>query len=719
MSLPTKLSLLLLFLLSNFSLTTNAQSTSDSAQELATIKTGNFVGIERAFSRLRFDRPVALTGAGDGSGRIFVVEQAGVVRWFQTRDESPTNNVFLDISKWVSRRGNEEGLIGFAFHPQFSKNGYVFCHYSSERDRVGKKGIAPNIVSRFRVAADGNSVDLASEKILMKIPQPYNNHNGGAMLFGKDGYLYLSLGDGGFRDDPQGNGQKLTSLLGSILRIDIDNTSADLPYAIPEDNPFIDRDDARGEIFALGLRNVWRFSFDRKTGELWAADVGQNRIEEVNIIEKGGNYGWNRYEANDDFKQDTELAIEGHAKPVAHYGHEWGGSITGGYVYRGKRFPQLDGGYFFGDYMTGNLWRTVKTESGEYQTELVRRTGRSIASFGEDDDGELFLLSFDGGIYRIVPTAKPENTFKDWPEKLSETGLFASMENKFTGDHLIPYEVNAPFWSDKAEKSRYFILPEGKQLGYRGQGTWEVPVGATIVKNFRVQFGRKMKMFETRLIKRTSDGWAAATYVWDKQEKDATLLPDGKQFEYWDFGGVHSWHAPSASECAKCHVDAAGFVLGMTTAQLNRPAGEEGENQILKWAKSGYVSLPAELDLASAPRFCSPMDKSVDLETRARVWMDVNCAMCHQPNGPGNANIDLRYTTSLDKSKIIGVPPTQGHLNIPNAQLVAPGNPEQSLMLFRIQTLGEGRMPSVGSNQVDKEGAKLMADWIRSLKPEQ
>ncbi len=645
------------------------------------------------------------------------MEQSGVVRWFSKLDEAPTSNIFLDISQRVSRRGNEEGLIGFAFHPNFVENGFVFCHYSSDRDRQGDKGIAPNIVSRFRISADKNVVDVDSEKILMKIEQPYANHNGGAMAFGKDGYLYLSLGDGGFRDDPEGNGQNLSTLLGSILRIDVDRESDGKPYSIPADNPFVDTPDARPEIFALGLRNVWRFSIDRETGELWAADVGQNRIEEVNIIKKGGNYGWNRYEANDDFKTDTDLAIEGHAKPVAFYGHEWGGSITGGNVYRGQQFPQLDGSYFFGDYMTGNLWRTRKNEQGDYETELVRRTGRSIASFGEDDEGELYLLSFDGGIYRIIPTAEPENTFDDWPAKLSETGLFASIRDQRVAEHLIPYEVNAPFWSDNAEKSRFFILPDGEQLGYRNDGSWEVPVGATIVKNFRGQSGRNKKMFETRLIKRTPEGWEAATYVWDNQQSDAELLPNGKQFEFWDRTGIHSWHAPSASECASCHVDAAGYVLGLNTAQLNRSSSETETNQILEWAKKGYVSLPDNLDLAQAPKFCSPSDESCDLETRARIWLDVNCAMCHQPKGPGNANIDLRFATPLENTKTIGLPPAQGHLGIIDAQLIAPGDPERSLMLHRIETLSEGRMPSIGSNQIDEQGVQLLKAWIKSMKP--
>ena len=682
---------------------------------------GHHVGIERAYSQLRFDRPVGLTGAGDGSGRIFVVEQAGVVRWFNQNEEKPTSGVFLDISERVSRRGNEEGLIGFAFHPDFKNNGYVFCHYSSDKDRTGKNQIASNIIARFKISKDPNVVDHSSEKILLTAPQPFANHNGGALEFGPDGYLYFSLGDGGFKDDPLGNGQNIGTMLGAINRINPDAESESKPYSIPADNPFINTPAAAPELFAMGLRNVWRFSFDRKTGELWAADVGQNLIEEVNIVVRGGNYGWNRYEANDDFAKQTQLATERHDKPIAWYGHEWGGSITGGHVYRGKKFPELDGSYFFGDYMTGNMWRTRKNESNEYTTELARRTGRSIASFGEDDEGELFLLSFDGGIYRIVPTENPEDTFKDWPSKLAETGLFANMEKQVPADNLIAYEVNAPFWSDNAKKERFLLLPKGESLVYRNEGSWTIPVGTTIVKNFFLEMGAKKRKrtVETRLIKRTSGGWESATYVWNRQATEAELLTGGKQFEYASLQGTQSWHAPSSSECAACHVDAAGYVLGLNTAQLNRESN--GSNQITRWARQGLLKMPAESDLSEpdlskASRFCSPFNTNADLETRARVYLDVNCAMCHQPNGSGNANIDLRYATDLESTKTIDIKPTQGDLGIVDARLISPGHPERSLMLQRIETKTVGRMPNIGSNRVDQTGADLLREWIKSLK---
>ncbi|MEM8709550.1 MAG: PQQ-dependent sugar dehydrogenase, partial [Planctomycetota bacterium] len=651
---------------------------------------------------------------GDGSGRVFVVEQNGVIRVFEDRDDVQTSKVFLDISEHVSRRGNEEGLLGLAFHPEYESNGRVFVHFSSARD-ADDKGVARNAISSFTVSAeDPDQLDPESEEILLLQRQPYRNHNGGDIAFGPDGMLYASLGDGGAANDPEGNGQKLSSMLGSIIRIDVDQESEGKRYAIPADNPFVDVKGARGEIYALGLRNVWRFSFDRATGDLYAADVGQNEIEEVDIIVSGGNYGWNRYEADADFRDDTVLAPGKLTAPIATYPHSEGLSITGGYVYRGDAQPELDGVYFFADYASGNLWGTRVGADDARETALVRRTGRSIASFGEDDDAELYALSFDGGIYRVVSSDEPEASLDDWPNRLSETGLYASMEKRELKEDLIPYEVNAPFWSDHALKARYIELPEGARLGYRENGTWDVPVGARIIKTFdQPPAGRRKtpRPVETRVIERTEDGWESATYVWNRRGTEAELKPAGQQFEQWTRRGVTTWHAPSSSECASCHVAEAGYVLGLTTAQL---AGSDG--QLERWLAAGHVDAPADLDLTSLAAFVDPHGSEGTLEERARTYLDVNCAMCHRPNGPGNALIDLRHGTDLASTNMVNELPTQGDLGVEDARLIAPGDPERSLLVHRVKTLGSGRMPSIGSHVVDEAGVQLLSDWVRSLK---
>jgi len=670
------------------------------------------VRLERAFPRLRFERPVQLLGAGDGSGRVFVVEQAGVVRVFSNEADPASSEVFLDISERVSRRGNEEGLIGFAFHPDFARNGEVFAHYSLAGDE------ATGILSRFRIdQEDPSRVDPASEEVLLRQPQPWRNHNGGMIAFGPDGYLYLSLGDGGAANDPQGNGQDLSTWLGSILRIDVDRAEEGRPYAVPEDNPFVDGPEgARPEIWAFGLRNVWRFSFDRETGELWAGDVGQNTTEEVDLVVKGGNYGWRRFEAERVFDADTELALEPAIAPVSSYPRSEGISITGGVVYRGQRFPSMQGWYLYGDYVSGNLWRVTRGADGEFTTDLAARTGRSIASFGEDDEGELYVCSFDGGVYRVVPAEGEADPYAAWPERLSETGLFAWDEEQKRAAptaQLTAYEVNAPFWSDGAEKGRWFALPEGEAFAYAEEGAWEVPVGATLVKHFRARHGRGMRDLETRLTRRTEDGWEAATYVW--RGSDAVLAPEGRQFELWTSEGVQSWHAPSTSECASCHVEATGFPLGLRTPQLNREL-EDGRNQLVALAEAGALMLPKGFDPAAAPRFVDPGDELEPLEERARTWLDVNCAMCHQPQGPGNAAIDLRRSTALDAAGLVGMAPAQGSAGAGEETLLAaPGDAARSLLVHRVRTLGDGRMPPIGSNAVDEEGAALLEAWIAEL----
>lgn len=361
-----------------------------------------------------------------------------------------------------------------------------------------------------------------------------------------------------------------------------------------------------------------------------------------------------------------------------------------------------------------------KDADGEWENQLVRRTGRSIASFGEDSDGEVYLLSFDGRIYRIVPTDEPENFLEDWPVRLSETGIFDDVKRKKMNADYIQYQVNAPFWSDQAQKERFIKLPAGTAMAWREHGAWQMPVGTEVVKNFLDPSGKRM--LETRLIKRIETGWEAATYVWHWKGKEAQLVSQGKQFEVRSKlkgasnASVRTWHAPSSSECNSCHVDAAGYVLGINTAQLNDVDGSK--NQLRKFSHIGMLEgLPENFVAADAPRFCDPHDATCDLETRARVVLDVNCAMCHRPDGPGNAKIDLRYNTPLDQTMAIGQPPAQGDMGIADAKIIAPAHPDKSLLLHRMGTLGSGRMPNIGSQLVDEKAVEILRQWIASLVP--
>ena len=336
--------------------------------------------------------PLYLTHAGDGSGQLFVVEQPGTIRVIAQGmlQEKP----FLDIMNRVLS-GGERGLLGLAFHPDHRKNGRLFLNYTRRDDGA-------TVLAEYR--RQGLSLEaLTEERTLMVVPQPYANHNGGMVAFGPDGFLYIGRGDGGLRGDPQNRGQNQTELLGKILRIDVDGK---LPYAIPSDNPFV-REGGRPEIFASGVRNPWRFSFDRETGALWLADVGQDRWEEIDLVTRGGNYGWNIMEGDHCFLPEKDCHVEGLTLPLYEYGHDRGRcSVTGGYVYRGKKVPALRGNYLFGDYCSGEIFAVpvgMETPVTGNEPRVLRKSGMSISSFGEDEEGEVYVVDHRGGLYRVGP----------------------------------------------------------------------------------------------------------------------------------------------------------------------------------------------------------------------------------------------------------------------------------------------------------------------------
>jgi glucose/arabinose dehydrogenase len=362
----------------------------------------------RAFENLVFERPIVVTHAADGSDRVFVAEQDGIIKVFPNDADVEEATVFLDIDERCRYKDNqnEEGLLGFAFHPKFKENGQLFVYYTTASEDH------TSFVSRFTLAKDAKTVDPESEEVIMKIPQPFWNHNGGTIAFGPDGFLYIGLGDGGSGNDPEGNGQNLRTLLGSILRIDVDSKSDGKSYGIPKDNPFVDLEiviDRRGktakampEIYAYGLRNIWRMSFDRETGKLWVGDVGQNLWEEINIIEKGGNYGWNIREAKHWFRPDgndekTDKLID----PVWEYNHSVGKSITGGGVYRGKEVPALVGKYVYADYVTGLLWALEHDGTRTVANYTLTGDKLPVMSFGEDQNGEVYFTTTFGQLYKF------------------------------------------------------------------------------------------------------------------------------------------------------------------------------------------------------------------------------------------------------------------------------------------------------------------------------
>lgn len=344
--------------------------------------------VEDAFPSISFNEPLALVSDGVLDEMVYVVERGGTVYQLDQNNASTEKVPFLDLTELVETSGQEMGLLGLAFHPDYEENGYLFVNYTRRGETV---------ISRF-TSLDREAADPSSEKIILTYSQPYSNHNGGTLLFGPDGYLYIASGDGGSSGDPNDEAQNLTSYLGKILRIQVD--TEDHPYLIPEDNPFSDsEEEARAEIYAYGLRNPWKFSFDEGRVLLIAADVGQGEIEEIDLIVSGGNYGWNRFEGSQAYKAGEPL--EEHMLPVYEYPHSDGRSITGGFTYYGKAMESLQGAYIYGDFISGTIWALWLDENLEAENHTLLDTDLMISSFGLDNQGELYIVDFQGKIYTL------------------------------------------------------------------------------------------------------------------------------------------------------------------------------------------------------------------------------------------------------------------------------------------------------------------------------
>ncbi|GAB3998818.1 PQQ-dependent sugar dehydrogenase [Spirosoma daeguense] len=351
--------------------------------------------LENAFPKLTFNRPVELTFAYDGSNRLFVLEQEGLIRVFDNKPNAQTTSIYLDLKKKVSSEG-EMGLLGLAFHPDFKRNGYFYVYYT-------KRNPLETVVTRYQSSLPAlKEVNPSTETVLLRFPQPYDNHNGGKIAFGPDGYLCISTGDGGAWGDPHQNGQNRASWLGKILRIDV-NKSEKGAYGIPSDNPFANSHDGlREEIFAYGLRNPWRFSFDQKTGHIWAGDVGQNTFEEIDIIRKGGNYGWRLKEATNCYTPKKDCDKPDLIDPIHQYPRTDGVSITGGVVYHGSRVPALQGKYLYADFGSGKVWALTFEGDKKVDNQLLLSGAGAISAFGEDAAGEVYLLDHAGTIKRLL-----------------------------------------------------------------------------------------------------------------------------------------------------------------------------------------------------------------------------------------------------------------------------------------------------------------------------
>lgn len=664
--------------------------------------------IVEAFPNLRFDRPIWIGHAPDGGDYLWVMEQGGLIKVFENDRDVKKATVALDLRKQILRSHAEEGLLSMAFSPQFKSNKTVFIAYSAGNPRR-------LLVSRFETSGTRRRIRSNTEALVLRQRQPYGNHNGGCLAFGPDGYLYVSVGDGGSFGDPDNQAQNLENWLGSILRVEVVGKKG---FTVPPDNPLVGVQHARPEIWAYGFQNVRRFSFDRLTGDLWAGDVGNAKLQEINLVKRGCNYGWSLREGKEQFKEGRSLVpLE---DPLLALASDEASRIIGGQVYRGKRMPDLIGAYVFGDLGKGNLW-ALRSDGKEIKENLLIGRGRGITSFGDDKDGEIFITSFDGKIHTLAPWTghKPKGRF---PRRLSDTGLIKDMLTLEPHPSMVPYSINMPLWNDGAHKRRYVMLPGTKTIKVAKDGSFEFPVGTIFMKHFYIGEESKGPLpgsrLETRLFLRRPRGWAGYTYVWDSKQEEAILLDgrlDQRRVDASTADKTVHWTFPSRSDCMSCHTEAGGRVLGFRIEQINRmhDYGGKSENQIDVFNRLGFFD--GTVGTSGKP-WPDCEDEKADLDTWVRAYMDVACAMCHQPDGPGNALIDLRFETKLKDSNLLNRRPGQWNLDVYNGRLLVPGNPKRSLLYVRLDRTDELGMPPVAHNMPDKVGMAKIEKWILGLK---
>ncbi|MEL6870544.1 MAG: PQQ-dependent sugar dehydrogenase [Pseudomonadota bacterium] len=662
-------------------------------------------------------QPTKLILEPGGARRWFVLQKSGQIVTFPTTNPS-TVSEFIDLNDTRDLRTNSEGgLLGIAFHPDYPATPEIFLSYTIEHSGPPMR----HILSRMVLDDVNNPGAGTTEQIILEVDQDFDNHNGGDIAFGPDGYLYFGLGDGGSGNDPRQRAQDTTRLLGAMLRIDVVGTGAD--YNIPSDNVFAangkcgpgaNADDCP-EIYAWGLRNPWRWSFDNATENLWLADVGQGAREEVNIIERGGNYGWRCREGFIATSNAADCNAGELTDPVTDYGRNLGTSITGGHVYRGSAIPALNGLYVFGDFGSGRIWAARPDGAGGYDNDELVDTNLGITAFAIGPDAELYVVDINGatGSGRVRRLEPANTTVTDTiAERLSETGCVSTSDITQPYSGLLPYDLNAPFWSDGADKDRYIGLPNGTTIDIDAAGDFQFPNGTVIVKNFRLGG----ILVETRHLMRHPDGvWAGYTYEWNSAQTDAVRVRGGKTVTI----NGQDWIYPSESQCMACHTSAAGFALGAEVSQLNKPftypstGRRANQLETIEHVMMFTAPLPFAVDALDA--LADPTNTSASLEDRARAYLHTNCAQCHRPNGGTPSAMDLRYTTALRDTNACDAEPLGVDLGIADARLIAPGDANASLLIERMQRRDVHGMPPIGSNLVDTGGVATLSAWINAL----
>jgi putative heme-binding domain-containing protein len=709
---------------------------------------------ERAYPKLTFHNPLDIAFA-PGLNRVFVAEQGGNIYSFPNDDGCAKADLFADLH--TAAQGIDQvpfargvsNVYGFAFHPHFEQHRFVYVCYTL--DIAPPKGHAPltpmdqagTRVSRFAVTRDNPPrIEPASEQVLLTWFA--GGHNAGCVKFGPDGDLYVSTADGGDPDppDPFNTGQDISDLMCSVLRIDVDHPAAGKPYSIPADNPFVHTPGARPEVYAYGLRNPWRFSFDRATGQLWLGDVGWELWESVDCVKPGGNYGWSIMEGPNPVHPNGQRGPTPITPPALALSHTEAASLTGGVVYRGKKLPELVGHYLFGDWQTSLLWAAkVKGDTLEPHR-TIARTDQRIVAFGEDAGGEPIIVDHQGGgLWRIVRNDSTIDPAR-FPRKLSETGLFANTREQAPAPGVIAFSINAPQWMDGAVARRWVAVPGDGQVTW-GKGVWgddkpAWPANSVLARTLRVpgkSDAQPGPPIETQVLHFDGKHWNAYTYAWNDSHTDADLVgaegdargvsfPESKNAaQNAAHGGgtaPRQWHFASRAQCLTCHNVWNDYALAFNTPQLDRDEqfGDRTDNEARTFRHLGLLLEPKPAwDDPHTERatLTNPYGPSTNLNERARSYLAVNCSVCHRFGGGGAALFDVRKELAPAKLNLIDARPNLGTFNLRDARIICPGEPARSVLVYRMAKLGRGRMPHIGSDRVDAEGLDLIQSWIRTL----
>ena len=661
-------------------------------------------------------RPVP-AAEGTAPERLLVFNLNGVAWTFPHRPGAALKpDPFLDLAKHTGQRLQAYSI---AFHPRFPAVPHIYALWNRREPKPAENTLARFTVTRF----DPPQADPASEQVLLRWPS--DGHNGGEIAFGPDGMLHVSTGDRSSPGDPQDMGQRVDLISGGVLRLDINRADAGKNYAVPSDNPFVGQPGVMPELWAYGLRNPWRLAFG-PAGELWTADNGDDAWESVHLVRRGANYGWSTFEGSHPFKRHRPLAGPAPTltPPVVELPHSEARSVIGGLVYTGAKFPALIGHYIFGDYVTGGVWAFKWDGTAPQHYRRIADGAASVLSFMQDRSGEILMGHENGNLTKLVAHAIDEDApVREFPAKLSETGLFASTAAHTAAPGVVPYALNAEPWADGARARRLLAVSAWQSLTIDAASNhhWALPDGSAVARTLEIPTGFGPRRVETQVMFRENSAWSFRTYAWNATQDDAELVPAEGATRPVPGLTDRTWRFAPRTECTICHSAATRHTLGLTTAQLNRgadftPLGRRVENQIAALIETGLLKAAQVGAPAQWPHRTAPHDVAAPLDGRARSYLDINCAHCHRPGGVGGrGQFQLVETVPLERTGLVGGKPLVPLLD-PSSRIITPGAPDRSELFHRFTLKEGGRMPLIGSTQMDPEGAALLRSWIEGLR---